>query len=649
VAQALLGVRHIAGDITLTDRLARAARTAWRTRISARLPEVVDATRDRWRRFGAVAHRTEPDIKNGRGGLRDLTVVDALAATQLADRPRPEARAAHQLLLDVRTEAHLVAGRAGDVLRAQDGDEVAAALGMADRFELLRALSGAGRVVAHTVEDSIRAVRSALPARGLVGPRRPRRVPLDDGVVRHGDEVTLARDADPAHDPALPLRSGAAAGRTGLSIAPATLTRLRDRTTVPAAPWPRWMSAELVALLGTGPGVVDVIEALDRVGLWARWLPEWDAVRDLPPREPPHVWTVDRHLVETVVHVAPALTGTARPDLLVLAALMHDLGKGLPGDHSETGAVLADRICRRIGLWPDETALVTAAVRHHLLLPDTATRRDLTDPATVPRVVAALGGDPVLLELTHALARADALATGPGVWSSWKAATITDLVERCRRVMAGEHSPAPPSLTADERAMAERGRTDLALAPGPDEHSITVTVVGADRARLLTAVTGVLAMHSLDVHATHLRVHAGNAVEVFTVTPRFGSPPPVSLLRQQLRAVLAGSLRPEERLAAKERDYGGPPTGGSAPKVLWFDDESGIGDVLELRAPDRIGLLHRVASVLERLDVGVRWARSTTYGDIAVGSFCLHGIDGTPLDEVVREKITAAVSATLNS
>ena len=93
---------------------------------------------------------------------------------------------------------------------------------------------------------------------------------------------------------------------------------------------------------------------------------------------------------------------------------MHDIGKGRGGDHSVIGAELATQIGTRLGLWPSDVETLSAMVRYHLLLPDTATRKDLQDPATIAAVVDALGGDPVLLELLHALAEADSLATGPG-------------------------------------------------------------------------------------------------------------------------------------------------------------------------------------------------------------------------------------------
>ncbi|MCX6467134.1 MAG: [protein-PII] uridylyltransferase, partial [Pseudonocardiales bacterium] len=115
----LLEARHVAGDTALSDTVRTAVRQAWRAGIRSRFDEIVDGAHARWAKVGDVAHRVEPDLKNGHGGLRDVQLVDALAAAQLIDRPTGDVVEARELLLDVRTELHRLAGRARDVLRAQ--------------------------------------------------------------------------------------------------------------------------------------------------------------------------------------------------------------------------------------------------------------------------------------------------------------------------------------------------------------------------------------------------------------------------------------------------------------------------------------------------------------------------------------------------
>jgi [protein-PII] uridylyltransferase len=668
VALGLLEVRLIAGDAELAERLSSSARQAWRAGIRTRFDDLVETTRTRWQRSGEVAHRVEPDLKNGRGGLRDIQLLDALSAAQLVDRPAVDVRSARTLMLDLRTELHRRAGRARDVLQAEDAHELAGIpdLGVADRYDLARSLSGAARTVVYATDVALRSAKAALPRRGLAALRRtPARRGLDEGVVEQAGEIVLAREAQVTRDPALVLRLAAVAARTGLPIAAGTLRRLADAAPELREPWPRAAREELLALLAAGEGMVDVIEALDRTGLWGRLFPEWGAVRDLPPRDRQHVWTVDRHLVEVTRRASELTTRVSRPDLLLIGALIHDIGKGRDEDHSIVGAELARHIGRRLGLWPADVEVLGLMVRHHLLLPHTAQRRDPEDPATVQRVVDTLGGDPVLLELLHALAEADSLGTGPGVWTPWRATLLGDLVRRCRQVMAGDGMPGPEPLSDDRlalvRAVAASGNPEVSVEAADELTTVTMTVAAPDRPGLLSRAAGVLALHSLQVHAAVLVEHDGVAVDSFTVSPRFGRLPEASLLREDLVRVLTGSLDLPARLAAKERDYSSSQAGGAPPatRVLWFDDEATGAVVLELRTADRIGLLHGVAAALEAEGVDVRWARVSTLGSSVIDAFCLeaspagdageHDSPGTgrvvPLDPTRRRSIEAAVMA----
>jgi [protein-PII] uridylyltransferase len=664
-ALGLLDARLIAGDDALFTAMDTAVRRAWRSGIRTRLDELAESAQQRWSLSGDIAHRVEPDLKSGHGGLRDVQLLDALSAGQLVDRAGSDVRDARDLLLDVRTELHRLAGRGRDVLRAQEADEVAAAVALGDRFDLARRLSGAARTVVYAVDVGLRTARAAVPTRGRVRltglrslGRAPQRRPLDEGVVEHGGQVALARDANPARDPALALRVAATAARTGMPIATGTLAALADTAPELRQPWPRAALEELLSLLGAGLPAVDVIEAMDRTGLWGRLFPEWGAVRDLPPRDRAHVWTVDRHLVEAAAQAARLTTTVARPDLLLLGALLHDLGKGRGSDHSVVGAALAEQIGHRLGLWPSDVATLRAMVRHHLLLPHTATRRDLHDPATAARVVHTLDGDPVLLELLVALAEADSLATGPGVWTEWRATLISELAQRCRAVLAGQPRPAPQPLTEEHRALVQQcvanGSLHVAADTEPGGRDTTVVmVVTPGRPGVLALATGVLALHSLQVHSADIRIvelpEGSAAVEHFTVSPRFGRLPDVALLRQDLGRALDGSLSLANALAAKERDYGeisASRTGwaDAETKLLWFDDEATGAVVLELRTTDRIGLLYRVAAALESNAVIVRWARVATLGNSVVDSFCVTGPDPHGgLAPGARERIEHAV------
>ncbi|MGW0247067.1 [protein-PII] uridylyltransferase [Nocardia goodfellowii] len=654
-AMGMLEARHIVGDADLSHLLIGGVRREWRTGIRGRFDEIIAQAETRWQRSGEIAHRAEPDLKNGRGGLRDIQLLDALAIAQLTDAmpglgpevPGGGLKTAHRRLLDVRTELHRVAGRARDQLRAQDADEIGSALRIGDRFDLARTLSDSARTVSYSVDVGLRTAANALPRRGLARLRRPPvRRPLDEGVVEHAGEVVLARDARPQRDPGLILRVAAASAQTGLPMSATTLNRLSEDAPELREPWPKDALNDLLVLLGSGRGIIDAIEALDRTGLWGRLLPEWGAVRDLPPRDAMHTWTVDRHLMETVAYASALSTRVARPDLLALGALLHDIGKGRAGDHSVVGAELATHIGRRLGLWPQDVRTLSAMVRHHLLLPDTATRRDLADPDTVQYVVDALDGDSQLLELLHALAEADSLATGPGVWGDWKASLIGDLVRRCRLVLRGDPLPTPEPIAPELIAKAESGGVHIDLRPAEGKYTYIVTIIAPDHPGLLSDSAGVLALHSLRVLSAAVGGAGASAINTFVVSPKFGDPPDAGLLRQELIRAIAGDLDLSALLAKRERDAGiiPSPYAQAEPRLIWSPAGPPGQVLLELRAEDRIGLLSRLAAAFAAGGANVRWAKVVTMGSAVVDSFCLDlGSDDSPGRRETVEKAVMEV------
>jgi len=641
----LLDARHIAGDEALSAELASTAREQWQRTARKRVGELAESVRERWRRSGEIAQSAEPDLKHSGGGLRDIGLLDALAAAQLVDRPDDELVQAKRLLLDVRTELRLELRRDRDVLGVAEAEKVAGDLGFADRFALARELSAGARAVRYAVDVALRSTADSKRGFGL----RLSRKPLGEGVVLHGSEVGLARGAEPGKDPALLLRVASASARTGKSITHGALRTLADSAPELRPPWPADARQELIALLGAGEGLIEAVEALDNTGLWARLFPEWGAVRDLPPREPVHRWTVDRHLVQACVEASALTTTVSRPDLLVLGALLHDIGKGRDADHSVLGAKIANQVARRLGLPDADVELITAMVRHHLLLPHTATRRDIAERETVQRVVDTIGDSPVLLELLHALCKADSLATGPGVWTDWKASLIGELVGRCREVMHGNGFVKPEPLDEAQRTLAEKARASgkPEVLVSSEGSVATVTVAAPAGVQLLAPAAGALALQSLAVGAASLHEHAGVRVGLFHASPRFGTPPDPALLREKVARAVSGQLALGEQLASKERDYGDLVHPPAAPAVLWFDDETEGSDtvLLELRAADRIGLLYRVAAALRSCDADVQWARVSTLGASCVDAFALRPPSSGPADVAWRRAVERAVLA----
>ncbi len=628
-ALGLLDLRHLAGDADLAERTRSRVYDQWRAAARRRLPELEAAGRERADRSGELAFLLEPDLKEARGGLRDALVPRQVAAAQVADPPGAALLRAQALLLDVRGALHAQAVAAGrrpsDRLALQDQDAVASTLGHPDADALMAGVVAAARDIAWAADATWRRVHAwAAPTRSGVLRRPPRREPLADGVVSQGREVVLARAADPAADPALTLRAALAAAESCLPLSAHTLDRLAAAPP-PPTPWPRPVLDAFVALLGTGHAAVPVLETLDTAGLVDPLLPFWPRVRSRPQRNAFHRFTVDRHLLETAAEAAALTRHVARPDLLLLAGLLHDLGKGWPGeDHTDAGVRELPGQAARMGLDGTDTAVLVTLVRTHLLLAEAATTRDLADPATAAGTAAAVGSRETL-QLLRALTEADSIATGPAMWSRWKAGLLDELVRRSSAVLHGEPPPPAPASTPAQEALL-RG-TGLGVTITTGAHDTEVAVAAPDARGLLAAVAGVLVLHRLDLRAVDARVERGTglgrALVTARATPRFGGAPPhAELLAADLRRVLAGDDDLGRRLADREAAYPAPPRALLAPaRVLWDDEASGSASVVELRAPDRLGLLAGVAAAIDAVGLELRAARAATLGLEAVDAF----------------------------
>ncbi|MFG3194608.1 [protein-PII] uridylyltransferase [Streptomyces sp. NPDC048208] len=664
----LLDARHLAGDLGLTAGLRTAILADWRNQAPKRLPELQELCAERAERHGELRFLLEPDLKEARGGLRDATALKAVAASWLADAPREGLADARRRLLDARDALHLVTGRATDRLALQEQDQVAAELGLLDADTLLRQVYEAARVISYAGDVTWREVGRVLRARSvrprlraMLGGGKPvaERTPLAEGVVEQDGEAVLARTARPERDPVLPLRAAAAAAQAALPLSPHAVRRMAATARPLPTPWPAEAREQLITLLGSGRPTVDVWEALEAEGLISRLLPDWERVRCRPQRNAVHLWTVDRHLIETAVRASALTRRVGRPDLLLVAALLHDIGKGWPGDHSVAGEIIAKDVAARLGFDRADVAVLAALVRHHLLLVDTATRRDLDDPATLRAVADAVGSQSTL-ELLHALTEADALATGPAAWSAWRGSLVADLVRRVSAVLAGEHpgtEPEPAAPTAEQERLAiEAHRTGgpvLALRAqaepaAPDDSAETGEPLGVelviavpDQPGVLPALAGVLALHRLTVRTGGLRTlrlpddvdDDGSVLLLdWRVAAEYGSLPQATRLRADLVRALDGSLDITGRLA--ERDAAYPRRRGRTappPRVTVAAAASRHATVIEVRAQDAPGLLFRIGTALEKAAVRVRSMHVSTLGANAVDAFYVTSGTGAPL------------------
>ncbi len=646
VALGLLDARVICGQSSVAESVIEGARDRWVSQKPPWLGILADLVAERHAANGDVGFLLEPDLKESHGGLRDISALVALMAAVpvLADRIDTVAVAdARGVLIAARVALHRRAGRDLNTLLLQEQEQVAAAMDLADSDELMLAVATAGRTVAWEGDDAWRRRTAWSRAQDTrSGRRRDRRsaptitpVMVEPGIGVTDDEVVLIDGADVPGDASLSLRMAAVAAERDLPVSRDALNLLGREAPTPSVPWDDSLRDTLVRLLTTGPSAIAALEALDQRRLLERYLPEWATVRNKPQRNPYHRFTVDRHLLEATANSATMAHRVSRVDLLLIGTLLHDIGKGFPGDHTDVGMVVAADIASRMGLPVEDVASIVTMVRLHLLLPDTATRRDLDDPATAQRVADEVGDRPTL-DLLAVMVEADSLATGPSAWGGWKAGLVADLVERTSRLLAGEPVAPPAPLITEELQMVmdtvrRHGVPALSIEPP------VVTVVAPDRSGLLAEVTGVLALHGLNVRSAVLAGEHGVAVEVFTAEPDRGRWPATAEISNDLARVMAGTLAIEEELAVRAHVY----RNASRPKVVQSvstqvtidNNASASATVVEVRAEDAVGQLHRITRALVECHLDVTSARVSTFGSAVVDAFYVRGPDGRKLTE----------------
>jgi [protein-PII] uridylyltransferase len=656
-ALGLLDARFIAGDTGLFAKLVERVLDGWRAKARDRLVALDALVRERHDDAHEVAYALEPDIKNGLGGTRDLTILGVLAQVTPVYEPDSALAGARETLLDVRVALQRRFGRRERLLLEYQ-DEVAADLGDGDADVLMARVSSAARTVAWQIDDAWRAVRSWNE-----GPRRRSAAGADrdlgGGLVLRDREIAVTAEVSPVDDPSIVFRAAAAAAYEGAPIARPTLRRLTDECPATIGRWSDATRDGFVALLGAGAPMVAQVELLDRFGLLTPFLPEWERIRCLPQRNAFHQWTVDRHLLEAVARAAEHVREVHRPDLLLVGALLHDLGKGLPGDHTDNGVDQAVVVATRMGFAPADVAVLVELVRLHLLLPSVATGRDLGDPDTIAGVADEVGSEG-LLELLAALTEADSLATGPTAWSTWKAGLLRRLVDATaaylgRRPHVLENPDEQWALDAARRFTAALDATD-GYGVTVEPHENGAVIVAPDATGLLALEVATLGVHGQDVRRARTFTIGSVAVGDFVVEPRHPTEIDWDRFRADLAGALADPIAIAGRLAERAHRYSSSarPTAARAaePRVL-VDHTSSRATVLEVRAADAIGVLYAITGALAGLGVRVEQAYVSTLGHEVVDSFYVTDATGgrieTPdavhrVTRAVLEALTPALS-----
>jgi len=636
-ATALVTARFITGDESLANDCINDAREWWRKRGRDSLRDLHARVLARHATAGEVAFLLEPNLKEGLGGLRDihalLWAIDA--GLPLSGGDKQELKRSNEVLLTSRVALHINAQRLGDVLRLEDQDAVAARIGSHDADALMAQVSTAARSIAWIADEAW--ARIDPPANASELPRR-----IAPGVEMRGGEVHLESDADPATDPTLVLRVATAAARLGARIDRASLNRLGEETPVWPDPWPAGASDDLVALLLEGERAIPVLEAIDQRDLITKVLPEWAPVRSKPQRNAYHRFTVDRHLWQTVANAAALVDTVSRADLLMLGALFHDIGKGYPGDHTEVGIEMFAYIGPRIGLSQEDTEIVSSLIQHHLLLADTATRRDLSDDATITGVASQIKSS-VALDLLRALTEADSKATGVSAWSDWKAGLVYELTERVHHVLGGgDVRDVIWKLFPDAEVLEMMAEGRFAVCTTED----SITVVSPDRPGTFSKVAGVMALHGLDVlgaeaHSDEREAETAMAASEFRVLPPKDRPIEWARIVDSLERALKNQMALEARLAERAETYKvrrvRTAVAPADPTVRFDNAASSNSTLLEVRAPDRVGILYSITKTIADTGLDIRHARVQTLGNEVVDTFYVRTTDGQKVTDPVHQ------------
>jgi len=645
--------RLFAGTRTnLTDRLAAEERAVWEREPFA--PQ-------------------ELDLKNGRGGLRTLHRLDwdRRRSELLGEDPvvavEPGETPARRILLAVRQALHAVQRRSADKFAIDLRPSVGAWLGQ-DPAEVATEVYRASRFA-----DGVAAVRW-----GRIRPSGA------DPIAHAGLAVVrfVRSRWSRGETAATPLAFARAA------VASDAAGRLSpwERSFAARSGSPAWTAGDrsgLVSLLAAGRSGWEALLGLWESGWLTRAIPEIGHLQGLAQVAPFHSYPVDAHLGATLASIVDLADGSVgwcadlteemgSLDEVLLSGFLHDIGKGLGGNHSVVGADLAVSMLQRTGFGAATVSVVGPAVLHHLLLSQTASRRDIEDPAVVAEV-AAVVGNLDLLRVLAVLSVADAIATGPDMWNDWKESLLRNLVRKISALLEGTVSDLPaeleatieslvpdlsrqqvkahlagmprgyvarfgPGLVAQHLRVAYPtvGQGEIRVNVAPGAPVSTIITAAQDRPGLLATITGVLAIHNLAVLEARVVTRSdGLALDTFRVIDSLGSDmigqgrwPGV---RESLEKAAVGGIDLETRLAEKRAAYGRSGA-TSSPEVRVRPNNGGLS--IDIRAGDRVGLLHDLAAAMAMLGLEVDLAKIDTRGNEALDVFEVRNPAGHSVEEI---------------
>lgn len=726
VLTAMIESRALVADAAASDalRAAVAPEKVWPAR------EYFQAKRaeqtQRHARFGDTADNLEPNLKDGPGGLRDIQTLRWMAQRLLGSGNLESMLAFGQIgavefdtlererkaLTRLRFGLHLVAKRREERLRFDYQKLLAARLGHtgdADNLAVEQMMQGfyrsAGRVL--RINDRLlQRFEEQLEGEGEVR-MLDAHFELRRGYLAARDRAWLQQGAAQAFD----LFAAWAAHPESRGLHSMTAWALAETLVkIPAyQDAPQELRERFLQLL-RGPQPVKVLERMARLGVLGRWIPAFAQVSGRMQFDLFHVYTVDQHTLAVLRNLAIFASATPderfstahtvwpslrKPELLLLAGLFHDIGKGRGGDHSELGAVDAREFCLAHGLSEADTALIEWLVRKHLLMSVTAQKQDITDPDVIHRFAGEVA-DRQRLDHLYLLTCADIAGTSPKLWNAWKDRLLADLHTATRFALRRglEHPVAAEERIVENQAAARvlliddgfdtmtiealfaRMPRENFLRSRPDQIAWQATALrgaaaGATvvRARLLRGETGgyevfvhtrdrdglfaaiVITLDRLGFAIQQARALDGPQHSIFDTFHVLPSDPQhalsVEYVEAALQRALAGDLDlllPSRRTQPRHLKHF-----RIAPRIGLEPSFDGVRTRMSLICTDRPGLLADVTHVLRQQRVRVHDARIATFGERAEDLFLIADADDRPLNEAQCEDLRIALRAALDS
>ena len=694
----MLDARLVAGSAGLFGNLLLRFRDEYiEGRRDVFVEKMKEHRRRRRKRYGHHSYLLEPHIKEGKGGLRDIqamvwtakvvfglsAIEDIFDAGLLSPEEQKEFTSSWDMLIRLRNRLHYVSRRKNDQLYLEQQVEMAEAFGYTGNDAVLavenfmRDVYRQLRVVAVTTDLFFDHVDEVL---GLAG-KGPLSVPdkeIEKGVeIRLGSIHLVLPPQQLEARPHVLMRLFLAAARTGLplhhrtqKVVMANLALITDKIRIS----PR-MSKAFLALLIEAENIFPVLETMLETGMLQAYIPEFSRIVTLAQHDVYHIYTVDRHSLQTVaeLRIVAAEQDTVYrqivlPQILYLAALLHDIGKGSGRDHSLEGAGIALTVGRRLGLSSADCDLLSFLVRYHLFIPENALRRDLNDAAFIQRCAETIG-DIERLAMLYLLSIADSRATGPSAWSDWKATLMQEMflrifpyldfsagqtreqVEIVRHeeqgadwlrdqvedLLAGEARPlinlaslssdyilsfAPEKVADHIRLHRDNYRLlrQKSLVLAQDLGDLwEILVLSSDRPGLLAKICGVVTLNNLAVVKAQIFTwDDGTVVDVLDVRPVDGlrfAEKDWQAMNADLDAAISHRLDLGHRLLKKLASGHGrryDRGGRISPRVIIDNDSSDVYSVVEIHSADLPGMLYRITQTLADFGMNIRRAYIAT-------------------------------------